>query len=122
DFVELVEHENRITRPAAPQFLDDTARHRANVSAAMTADFRLIAHPAEADPHKFSAQRVGNRLTETGFANARRPEKTENRAVPLRIEFAYCQIFDQPFLDLFQIVMIAIENFLRLIEVKVVRA
>ena len=122
DLVDLVEHENRIARAAAAQFLNDAPRHRADVSAAMTADLRFVAHSAETDPHKFAAQRVGNRLAETGFAHARRPEKTEDRAVPLRIEFAHGQIFDQPLLHFFQIVMIAIEDFLRLIEIEIVLA
>src|SRR5438876_9994813 len=88
----------------------------------MSADFCFVAHAAETDPNEFSAQSVGNRLTETGFAYARRPKKTEDRAVPMRIEFAHRQIFDQALFHLFQIVMIAIENFLRLVEIKIVLA
>src|SRR5437899_10245922 len=88
----------------------------------MSANFRFVTHTAEADPDKFAAQSVGNRLAETRFAYARWAEKTEDRPMPLRIEFAHCQIFDQPFFHLFQIVMIAIENFLRLIEIQIVFA
>src|SRR6059058_5634574 len=88
----------------------------------MSADFCFVAHAAETDPDKFSAQCVGNRLTETGFAHARRPKKTEDRAVSVRIEFAHRQIFDQPLFHLLQVVMIAIENFLRLVEIKIVLA
>src|SRR6185369_1927783 len=84
DFVDLVEHKNRIARTAAAQLLNDPSRHRADVSAAMTANLRFIAHSAETDPHKFATQRVGDRLAETGFAHAGRPEKTEDRAVSLR--------------------------------------
>ena len=87
DFIDLVEHENRIARAAAAQFLNDASRHRADVRAAMTANLRFIAHSTEADPHKFAAQRVGDRLTQTGFAHAGWPEKTEDRAVSLRIQF-----------------------------------
>src|SRR5437867_703189 len=122
DLVDLIKHENRVARTGAPQFLNDSARHRSDVRAAMTADLRLVAHSAETDPHKFAAQRVGNRLAKAGFAHTRWPEKTEDRAVPLRIEFAHSQIFDQPFLYLFQIVMVAIEDLLGLIEIEVVLA
>jgi len=38
------------------------------------------------------------------------------------IEFAHRQIFDQPFFNFFQIVMIAVEDFLRLVEIKIVLA
>src|SRR6266446_5341148 len=122
DLVDLVEHENRIARAGVPQLLDDAARHRADVSAAMTANFRFVAHAAETDPREFAAQRVSDRLPETGFANTRRPEETHNWAVTFRIEFAHGEVLDQPFLHLFQIIMIAVENLLRLIEIEVVFA
>src|SRR5215475_10497922 len=88
----------------------------------MAADFCLVAHPAETDPHEFATQRVSDRLAETGFADAGRPEKTEDSTVSLRIEFAHGEIFDQPFLNLFKIVVIAIENLLCLIEIEVILA
>src|SRR5882724_9585691 len=122
NLVDLIKHENRVPRTGAPQFLNDSARHRSDVRAAMTADLCFIAHTAETDPHKFAAQRIGNRLAKAGFAHTRRPEKTEDRAVSLWIKFAHSQIFDQPFLNFFQIVMIAIEDLLGLIEIKVVFA
>src|SRR5436190_4752937 len=122
DLVDFIKHENRVPRTCAPQFLNDSARHRANIRAAMTADFRFIAHSAETDPHKFATQRIGNRLAKAGFPHTRRPEKTEDRAVSSWIKFAHSQIFDQPFLYFFQIVMVAIEDLLGLIEIEVVFA
>ena len=88
----------------------------------MTANLRFIAHSAETDSHKFAAQRVGDRLTQTGFAYAWRPEKTEDRAVSLWIEFSYRKIFDESLLNFFQIVVIAVKDLLRLIEIEVVLA
>src|SRR5206468_10060611 len=113
---------DRIPRTAAAQFLNDPARHRTDVRAAMTADLRFIAHSAETDPDKFAAERVGNGLAEAGLSYARWPEKTEDRAVSLRIEFSHGQIFDQPFLHFLKIVMVAIKDLLRLIEVEIVLA
>ena len=122
DFVDLVEHKNRIARAAAAQLLNDASRHRADIRATMTANLRFIAHPPETDPHKLATERVGDRLTETGFAYAGWPEKTEDRAVSLRIEFPYREIFDESLLNFFQIVVIAIKDLLRLIEIEVVIA
>ena len=122
DFVDLIEHKDGIARAAAAQLLNDASRHRADIRAAMTANLRFVAHSAEADPNELAAQRVGDRLTQTGFAYARRPEKTEDCAVPLRIEFSHGQIFDQPLLNLFQIVVIAVKDLLGLIEVEIVLA
>src|SRR5256885_9750541 len=44
----------------------------------------LVPHSAKTDPHKLAAERVRNRLAETGLADAGRPEETKNRAVTLR--------------------------------------
>src|SRR5205085_4195180 len=85
DLVDLIEHENRITRSSAAQFLNDPARHRTDVSAPMSANFRFIAHAAETDPGKLAAERVGNRLAETGFADTGRSQETQNRSVAGRI-------------------------------------
>src|SRR4029077_20342027 len=82
----------------------------------------FIAHSTEADPHKLATQRVGDRLTQTGFAYAGRPEKTEDRVVALRIEFSLREIFDESLLNFFQIVVIAIKDLLRLLEVEIVLA
>ena len=122
DLVDFIEHEDRIARAAAAQLLNDAARHGADVRAPMTADLCFVAHPAETNPHKFAAERVGDRLAETGFAHAGRPQKTKDRAVPLRIEFSHGEIFDQALLNFFQIVVVAIEDLLRQIEIEVVLA
>ena len=88
----------------------------------MPANFRLVADAAQTHAREFPSQRVGNRLTQARLAHARRPDKTQNRPVSFRIQFAYGQIFDQTALDLFEIVMIAIEDLLGLIEIDVVLA
>src|SRR5690349_2957974 len=86
----------------------------------MAANLRFISHSAEADPHKFPTEGVGDRLPQTCFAHAGWTKETEDRAVPLWIEFTYRQIFDQPLLNFFQIVVIAIKDLLRLIEIEIV--
>ena len=60
DLVDLIKHEHRIARPYAAQFLNDATWHRADVGAAVAANFRFVAHSAEADPDKFTAERVGD--------------------------------------------------------------
>src|SRR5205085_12019061 len=120
DFGDLMEHESRIARSRAAQFLNDASRHRADVGPPMSANFRFVAHPAETDPDKFASKRVGNRLAETRFADAGRPEETEDRTMPGRIQFAHRQILDQPLFHFLQIVMVAIENLLGLIEIEIV--
>src|ERR1700676_2835987 len=88
----------------------------------MTANFRFVANATETDPREFAAKRISDRLTETGFADPGRPEETHDWAVTFWVEFAHREILDQPLLHLFQIVVIAIEDLLRLIEIEVVFA
>src|SRR5262249_61914426 len=85
----------------------------------MTANLRFIAHSTKTDPHKFAAKSVGDRLPQAGFTYAGRPEKTEDGAVPLRIEFPYGQIFDQPLLNFFQGVGGAVKHLLRRTEIEI---
>ena len=81
ELVDFVEHDHWIARAGAAEFLDDAAGHRADVSAAMAADFCFVANAAQAHPSEFAAERIGDGLAETGFADARRAQKTENRPV-----------------------------------------
>src|SRR5262245_2692054 len=96
NFVDLVEHKHWVTCAAAAQLLNDPSRHRADIRTAMTTNLCFVAHSAETDSHKFTAQRVGDRLPQTGFAYSGRAEKTKDRAVSLRIELPHSQIFNQP--------------------------
>src|SRR5712692_3447044 len=122
DLVDLVEHENRIASAGAAQLLNDSSRHRTDVSAPVSANFRFVAHSAETDSDKLAAERVSDGLTKTGFADAGRPEKTQDWSVPGWIQFAHGQIFDQPLFHFLEIVMVAIKNLLCLIEIEIVLA
>ncbi len=88
----------------------------------MPADLSFIAHSPETDSDKFAPERVGDRLAKAGLADSGWTEKTQDRAMPLWIEFAHGQIFDEPLLYFFEIIVIAIENLLGLIEVEIVLA
>ena len=51
----------------------------------MPADFRFIANAAQAHAREFAAERIGNRLAQAGFADAGRPDKTQDRPVSFGI-------------------------------------
>jgi hypothetical protein len=86
----------------------------------MTADLGFITHPAEAQAYELPAQRVSDGLAEAGLANAGRPEETEDGAVAGGVEFPYRKILDEAPLDLFQVVMVAIEDLLGVVEIELV--
>src|SRR5438132_11147935 len=88
----------------------------------MSANLRFIPNTAQTHSHKLPTERISDRLTEACLADTGRPEKTKNRSVSLRIQFADGEIFDQSPFYFFKIVMIAIENLLRLVEIEIVLA
>ena len=83
----------------------------------MAADFRLVVHAAEADAHEFAAHGARDRLAERGLADAGRPDEAEDRRLALRRQLAHGEIFDDPPLDLVEVVMVLVENAPRLDDV-----
>ena len=120
ELVDLVEHHDRIARAGLAQLGDDPAGHRADVGAAVAADVGLVAHAAQRDADELSAHRFGDRFAERRLADARRADEAEDRAAAVGLELADGQIFDDPPLDLVQVVVIAVEDLPRLVQVELV--
>ena len=60
------------------QALDDLARQRTDVRAAMAADLRLVTHAAERHAHEVPPSCASDRFAERGLAHARGPDEAEN--------------------------------------------
>ena len=54
-FIDFVEQEDRIDGPSLGHALDDAARHRADVGAAMAADFGFVRDAAKGRLKEFAA-------------------------------------------------------------------
>ena len=117
ELVDLVEHHHAVARAGLADRLDDVAGHRADIGAAMAADFRLVVHAAEADAHELAAHGARDRLAERGLADAGRTDEAQDRRLALRRELAHREIFDDPPLDLVEIVMVLVEDAPRLDDV-----
>src|SRR3546814_7664889 len=71
ELVDLVEQEQRVHRAGLFEIRHDLARQRADIGAAVAADFGLVAHAAERLAHEFEARgfraadRKSTRLTST---------------------------------------------------------
>ena len=83
----------------------------------MTADLGLVMRAAEADADKFAARGAGDALAERGLADARRPDKAQDRAAAARVQLLDRQIFEDAPLDLGQAIMIGVEDAARLGDV-----
>src|SRR5882762_78035 len=80
-FVDFIKQQDRVYSPRLFHHLNDLSRQRADVSATMTANLSFVAHTTKRQAHKLSAGRARNRFTQTSFANSRRANKAENRAL-----------------------------------------
>ena len=128
DLIYLVEHEDRVVRADALDRLQDAARHRADVGAAVAANLGLVVDAAERHADELAAQRAGDGLAERGLADARRADEAQDRLavdvglrrlafrfllpllfVSLLLEAADGQVLEDAVLDLFEVVVILVE-------------
>ena len=117
ELVDLVEQEQRVARARLAQVGDDLARKRADVGAAVAADFGLVAHAAERLAHELAPGRAGDRLAEARLAHARRADEAQDRPLQLVGARLDREVLDDPVLDLVERVVILVEDFLRLGDV-----
>ena len=120
DLVQFVEQNHRVAAFDAAQRLDDASGHRADVSAAMAANLRLVPHAAERDAREFAAERVGHAFAERRFADAGRADEAKNRAFDLFAAFDDGEKFQQAVLDFRQAEMLFVQNFFRRLQINLV--
>ena len=117
DLVDLVEEDDGVAAFDAAQTLNDASGHRADVGAAVAADFRLVAQTAERDACELATERVGHAFAERGLADAGRAGEAEDRAFEIVLELDDGEKFQQPLLHFLQAEMLFVENFGRGFEV-----
>src|SRR5262249_639015 len=120
DLVELVEQDDRVAALDAFQSLDDPAGQGADVSAAVSADLRFVAHAAEGDAGELASKRVGHPFAEGRFADAGRTDEAEDGAFDFFAALYDGEKFEQGVLHLGEAEVLFIENPLGCLEVEFV--
>ncbi len=110
ELVDLVEHEDGVIGAGLANSLDHPARQGRDIGAAMAADLGLVVHAPQADPHELAAQGLGDALAQRSLAGARRARQAEDRAFHVFFQLAHGQVFEDPLLDLLEIVMVGVED------------
>ena len=110
--VDFIEQKQRIAHAGLRHFLHDLARQRADIGATMTANLRFIAHAAQRHAHKLAIGRLRNRFAERRFTNAGRADQAQHRALDFLHALLHREIFEDAIFDLFQTVVVALENLL----------
>src|SRR5207244_629557 len=81
------------------------------------ADLRFVVRAAQAHAHELAPGRPGDALAERGLAHPGRADEAQDRALARRIELAHRKIFENALLDLFQTVVVIVEDAARLGDV-----
>ncbi|MNP06263.1 hypothetical protein D3C76_982380 [compost metagenome] len=76
----------------------------------MTTNFRFITHATEGHSHEFAVGGMGNRLRQRGFTYTRRTDQAQHRATDFLHALLHGEVFKDTFLDLFEAVVIGVEN------------
>ena len=118
ELIDLIEQDEGVIRARLLHSRHDATRHGADVGAAMAHDVRFVAHAAEGNTHVLAAGRLGDRARNGRFANARRADKANDLPRRLVRELAHGERLQKSCFNLFHAVMVAVENFLRAVEVQ----
>jgi hypothetical protein len=84
--VHFVQHQHRIVGSRAPHGLNHASGHRADIGAAMAAQFGFIMHAAQAHALELAVQRARDGLPERSFADSGRAHEAQNRRLRVRIQ------------------------------------
>ena len=115
--VDFVEQEDRVHRAGLLHHLDDLARERPDVRAAVAANLGLVAHAAERQPDELAIHRASDGLGERRLADSRRSGEGQDRGLGLLDERADRQELEDAFLDLLEPVVIFVQNFFGALQV-----
>ena len=118
DLVDLIQHEHGIGNPGFFEPLQDASRQSSEIRPAVSADLRLVFHPAERHAYKLAPHRIGNGFSKRRFADSRRPRKAEDRRLLVFFQLQDRKEFQNPLLDVFEPEMVLVENPFRFGDVK----
>src|SRR5690606_12923804 len=121
ELVHLVEHHHGVPSSGLADTLNDRARHRADIRAAVAADLGLVVHAPEARAAELQADRFRDALSERRLADARRADEAQNGAAAFRVQLAHGEILEDAALDLLEPVVVLVEDLARLRDIAVLR-
>ncbi len=119
--VNLVQQKHRVLGPYRLHSLNDPARQCADIGAPVPAYLRLVPHAAKRHPDELARHRPGDRTGQRSLADAGRPDEAQNRPLHRFRQLPHRQVFQNPFLDLFQTVMILVQILFRQIDIQPIR-
>ena len=117
-FIHFIQEHQRIDGTYHLHSIDDSAGHSTDIGSSVTADFRFILHAAQRHSHIFSVQCLCDGTGNGCFTYTGRAHQTKDGCCFIGCIFADSKVFQNTFLHLFHAVMIFIQNFGSLRQVK----
>ncbi|MNQ57142.1 hypothetical protein D3C85_712880 [compost metagenome] len=108
--VDFIKQEQGIAHADLRHVLDDLARHGTDVRTAMAADLGFVAHAAQRHADELAVRRLGDGLPQRGLAHARRADQAQDRSLHLVHALLHGKIFEDPFLDLFEAIVVVVQH------------
>ena len=102
--------------------MNDAARHSTNVSAAVPTQFSFVTNAAQAQPFKLASHCPRYRTSQTGLADAGRPDETKDRALRVGTKLDDGKKLQDALLNVFKPVMIFIQHAPRFVKIQFVFA
>ena len=88
----------------------------------MTADFGLVVNAAQTDALELASERARNALADARFSDARRTVQAQYGRFEVVAQGENREVFDDPIFDVFQTVVVGVEDFASMIEVELIFA
>jgi len=118
--VHLIEHEYRVAGTCLPYPLDDPSWKCPHVSTPVPPDLCLVPYSTKGDADELSPQCPCNRSSEGCLSSTRGSHKAEDGPLHVFLELSHCKEFEDPLLDLFEVIMVLVENPLGPLDIEVV--
>ena len=109
EFVDFVQHDDRVHDFDILQGLDKFTRHGADIGTAMALDFSFVTHAADTETVEGTAQTLGDRAADTGFAHTGRPDQQDDRAADRTFIGTQGQKLQNTCLDVIQAIVIMVQ-------------
>ncbi|MNZ66090.1 hypothetical protein D3C78_843020 [compost metagenome] len=108
--VDFIEQEQRVADTHFCHLLNQSSWHRTDVSTAMTTNFRLVTHATEGHAHELAVGGMSNRLRQGRFTHPGRTDQAQHRTTNFLHALLHGEVFEDAFLDLFEAIVVGIQN------------
>ena len=110
--IDLVQQHQWIFYPGPFEAVNDPSRQSTDIGPAVSPDLRLVPDTSQTNSHVFLLQGAGHGSGDGSLSCPRRTYQTYDGCFAFGVQLSDCKEFKNPLLDLFQSIMVLIQNLL----------